>query len=171
MPDDPLVHGVVLGVGTRAVDRPGVVDLVPDLEQLDLGAHRDHRAGGVPAEHLPVALRIDVLAHLVVDRVQRHRLHPDQQVPRTGLGNRQLHVLQAVRVLDGQARAVGHGTHRRGDLVLAHHGVLRCGVSSWVRPPVRAGAAQVRLVHLAGARSRGRHLDGTQRVVVTRKGY
>lgn len=60
--DEALVDGVEAGVGAGPGERPGVVDLVADPEELHHVADGDHCVGRVPAEHRRLAARVDVLA-------------------------------------------------------------------------------------------------------------
>ena len=63
-------------IGALALDRAGVEHLVARLEQGDLGTDGINHAGRVIAEDLGFTLRRgDSLAHLVIDRIGRNRLH------------------------------------------------------------------------------------------------
>jgi hypothetical protein len=110
--DDALVDQLELRVAAGTGDVAGVVDLVAGREQGHLVADRLDHAGGVVAEH---ARRIFLLrlgcAHLGIDRVDRDRFHPHQDVVAGRFGLGQFDVLQGLRVVDGQVAGKADGFH------------------------------------------------------------
>jgi len=110
--DDALVHQLQFAVAAGARDRAGVPDAVARLEQGHVGTDRLDDAGRVPAQHLPFAgFRLGALAHLGVDRVDRHRAHLDQQVVALRDRVRQGDVDQRLGVVDREAGLVSDGFH------------------------------------------------------------
>ena len=115
MGDDARIHRLQLRVAAGAVDLAGVEHAVARLEALHLAADRAHPAHRVPAQDAgPARFRLRRGAHLHVHRVDRDRLHFDQQVVRAVFRLRHFQVLQRARVGNGQGSG---GTDR-------FHGVL-----------------------------------------------
>src|SRR5690606_17100033 len=111
--DDARVDPLVFGVAARAGDVAGVVDLVARLETGDLVADGFDHAGRVEPQHF--RRRFDLRlrrAHLGVDRIDRYRLDPHQQVVPGGRGRlRQLDVEQRLWIVDRQVAGEGDGFH------------------------------------------------------------
>ena len=110
--DDALVDQMEFGVGALALDRARVKHLVARLEQRDIGPDRVDHAGRVIAQNLGLALgRGGALAHLVIDRIGRDRLHGDADVASLGLGFGGLEIDQRVLIFDRKRFFVADGLH------------------------------------------------------------
>src|SRR5258707_5002575 len=101
-----------LGIGTLALDRAGVEDLVAWLEQRNLGTDGVHDSGRIVAQNLDLALRrLDALARLVVSRVDRDRLHGNPDITAGRFRLRRLKIDQSVCGVDGKRFLVSDGLH------------------------------------------------------------
>jgi len=101
-----------LGIGALALDRAGVEDLVARLEQRDLGADGVHDSGRIVAQNLDLALRrLGALAHVVVSRVDRDRLHGNPDITAGRFRLSRLEIDQSVRGVDGKRFLVFDGLH------------------------------------------------------------
>lgn len=110
--DDAFVDEMQLGVRARANDRARVEDVVARLEQRGIGTGGDDDARGVPSQDLPVvAFRRRAAADLVVDRVDRHGPHLDQQVAPRRHGIRKIDVDERRISRDRARRPVSDGFH------------------------------------------------------------
>src|SRR5260370_41934798 len=101
-----------LGSVTRGLDRSGIEERVAGLEQRALGTDGVHDSGRIVTQNLNLALRrLGALAHLVVSRVGRDRLHgdPDVTAGRFGLGC--LEIDESVRGVDLKRSLVSDGLH------------------------------------------------------------
>ena len=99
-------------IGALAQDRTGIEDLVAGLEQGDVGSNSIDDPGGVIAQDLGFALGSGgALAHLVIDWIDRNRLHGDPEVAalRFRLCDREID--QCICCVDGQRRLVSDGPH------------------------------------------------------------
>ncbi|MGY4416923.1 hypothetical protein ACVWW4_008659 [Bradyrhizobium sp. LB7.1] len=129
--DDTLVDQMEFGVGALAQDRAGVKHLVARLEQRDVGTDGVDHAGRVIAQNLRLALGWGgALAHLVIDRIGRDRLHGHADVASSGLGLGDLEIDQRVPILDRKRLFVADGLHG----LSPSDGVLAC------RPNCRSGS-------------------------------
>ena len=101
-------------VGAGPDDRARVPDLVARLEQRHVRPDGRHHAGRVIAEDLwrLAALRVGALAHLVVDRIDRDRLHLHQQVAALRRRLFDLDIEQRLGLIDRQRMLVADGAHR-----------------------------------------------------------
>ncbi len=99
-------------VRALAQDRAGVEDLITRLEQRHLGADRVDHTGRVKSQNLEFAFgRSGALAHLVVDRIGRDRLHGDTDVAALRLRLCGLEIDQRVLILDRKRLLVADGLH------------------------------------------------------------
>ena len=99
--DDALVDQMEFRIGALAQDRAGVEHFIARLEQRDVGADRIDHARGVIAEDLGLAFGWGcALAHLVIDRVCRNRLHGDADIAAFRLRFRGLEINQRIRILN-----------------------------------------------------------------------
>jgi hypothetical protein len=131
--DDALIHQMILGIRTLAVERAGVEHAVARLEQLGLRPRGLDHAGGVPAEHAPLACRrFGAHAHLGVHRVHRHRLHFHEQVTAGRRRLRQLDIDQRLGIDDRQGRLIADGLHEA-----APGSLSVCGNTKAARRPPR----------------------------------
>ncbi len=126
--DDALVDQMEFRIGALAQDRAGVKHFVARLEQRHVGADRIDHTGRVKTEDLGFALRRGgALAHLVIDRVGRDRLHGHADVAAFRLGLCGLEIDKGIRVLDGQRFLVSDGLHA---CLLLCGGAITVGVAS-----------------------------------------
>ncbi|MGY4351167.1 hypothetical protein ACVWXM_007660 [Bradyrhizobium sp. GM7.3] len=110
--NDALVDEVEFRIGTLAQDRAGVKYLVAWLEQRDVGTDGVDNAGRVIAQNLGLALgRGCALAHLVIDRIGRDRLHSHADITALGFGLGGLEIEQRVLILDRKRLPVADGLH------------------------------------------------------------
>jgi hypothetical protein len=110
--DDALVHQMKFRIGALALDRAGVEHLVAGLEQRHLGADGIDNAGGVIAQNLGLAFRgCCALAHFIVDRIGRNRLHGDADVAAFWFGLCGLEIDQRGRVVNRKRLLVSDGFH------------------------------------------------------------
>ena len=113
MPGQVFVDQVQLAVAAGAEQLAGVVDLVTHGEAADGAAHGADHAGDVPAQHLGLALH-QALAHLGVDRIDRHGADFHQEIMGLGRGVGQHRVLQGTGIAGGQGGVtVDDGFHGR----------------------------------------------------------
>ncbi len=113
--DDALIHQMIFGIGARPHQRAGIEHLVARLEEGDVRTHRLDHPGGVPAEdHRRIRRALPAHAHLGVHRIDRDRLHIDQQVARAGRGLGGLEVEQRLLLGDGQRSDIADGFHGTG---------------------------------------------------------
>src|SRR5215831_19224673 len=87
--NNPFVNALEFGVGSRAVDRAGVVDFVARLEERYLSSGLSYHTGSVPTQNGKFAARPGGSAaapNLGVYRVNGNCAHLDQQVARTARG-------------------------------------------------------------------------------------
>ena len=76
-----------LRIGALSQNRSGVEHLVAGFEQSDVGADRIDHAGGVIAQNLVLAwFRRGALAHLGIDRIDRHGFDGNADVAAGRLG-------------------------------------------------------------------------------------
>jgi hypothetical protein len=111
-PHQTRVHRLVLRIAALPRQVAGVPDAVARPEAGDLGADGFDHAGSVPAGYAPLTLRRRaVAAHLGIDRIDRHRLDPHQQILPARLGRRQFDIDQTICAIHRQVFAGGDGFH------------------------------------------------------------
>jgi hypothetical protein len=96
-------HRIALigGINGQSRFRAGVEDLAPGVEEGHIGADRVHDTHGV-RRVLVSHSRSDAFAHLVIDRIDRNRLHryADVAAFRFGLGG--FEIKQCLRIVKGK---------------------------------------------------------------------
>ena len=83
----------------------------PGLNSVTSPADLGHRTGGIETEHLGLAAGIVVAPDLGIDRIDRDRLDPDQEIVRPRLWPVDLDIDEGIVGGDGTGMAISDGAH------------------------------------------------------------
>ena len=84
-----LIHQLIFTVAAGPAQGAGVPDLIAWCEQRHFLTDGLHHANGVPAQH-PRRVALEAGAHFGVHRIDRDRLHGNQQITPVGGRDRQV---------------------------------------------------------------------------------